>query len=172
MNYADFATQLAHHADLELVFEFGDDPIRRGYHLTEVLRVTVDAIDCGGAVDHWTETVLQLVEPGHDDGERFMGVGKFMDILQRSQAQVPLQADSALMLEFRTAGASAAQRFHVTAVQAGDAGQLRVLTAGARTQCKAAARSPSAGGEKLMAGTCCARGALAQQASGAQGCCA
>ncbi|MFP5398447.1 MAG: DUF6428 family protein [Gammaproteobacteria bacterium] len=172
MKYADFATQLARHPDHELVFELAGTPIRRGYHLTEVIATTVDAIDCGGAVDRWTETVLQLVEPTHDDATRFLGAGKVAGILQRSQAAVPLDADSRLLLEFRAPGAGAAQRFHVTGVQPGGAGQLRVLSDGARTQCKAAARSRPASGAQAAAGPCCAAGVAAPAGSAARGCCA
>jgi hypothetical protein len=155
MKCAEFATQLARHPDLELVFEFAGTPIRRGYHLTEVLGTTVDAIDCGGAVERWTQTVLQLVEPGHDGAAHFLRAGKVADILQRSQARVRLDADSELLLEFRAPGTGAAQRFFVTAVQPGEAGQLRVMSEGARTQCKAAARGRSAGGVQAAAAACC-----------------
>ena len=171
MKYAEFAAQLELYSDLELVFEFDDTRIRRDYHLTEVLRLTVDAIDCGGAVDHWTETVLQLVEPGHADGERFMSAGKARDILHRSQFHVPLPADSELLLEFRAAGASTAQRFHVTRVQPGEAGELRVQSEGARTQCKAAMRSRSARGAKAATGSCCAADTGSDSSAATSACC-
>ncbi len=173
MNFADFALQLTNHADLELVFEFNGNPIYHDYHLTEVLRSTVDAIDCGGAVDHWTETVLQLVEPGHSEGRSRMTAGKAWSILQHSQAQVPLPGDSVLMLEFRGAGALAAQRFHVKAAVANTGGQLHVLTEGAPTQCKAAGRAQGSCGATAAPSACCAPGASAT-ASASQGaaCCA
>lgn len=142
-------------------------PIQPGHHLTEVLGVAVQAIDCGGAVARWSETVLQLVEPAHDEGGRTMSASKAGAILQRSQARVPLSADSELVLEYHAPGARAAQRFHVTAVQPGATGQLRVLSEGARTQCKAAGRGAPAEG----AG-CCAPAAAAPAGHRTQRCCA
>jgi hypothetical protein len=185
MKHAEFALQLARHADLGVVFEFGDTRIHHDYHLTEVLHTAVDALDCGGARDHWAETVLQLVAPEHDNGGSYLRAGKVIDILQRAQAHVALPDDSEVLLEFRMAGASAAQRFHVTAVQPGASGQLRVLSEGARTQCKAAVRSPAAGAatkaccstglgadSSSAATACCAPGAAAKQGRVSQGCCA
>lgn len=191
MNYAEFAAHLKRHPDLELVFEIGDITIRRDYHLTEVLRHTVDAIDCGGAVDHWQETVLQLVEPGHAEGQRFMSAGKAAAILQRSEDRVPLPAASELLLEFRAADAPAAQRFRVNSVVRHGDTQLRVLSEGARTQCKAAERSATACGVASTSSPCCASPmasssaraenvsepccspiAASTPARGSQGCCA
>ena len=50
--------------------------------------------------------------------------------------------DSELVLEFRPAGAMAAQRFHVSDVVTDRAGALLVVTQGAGTQCKAAMPTP------------------------------
>lgn len=172
MKYAEFTTQLARQADRELLFEFAGIPIRRGYHLTEVLGTTVDAIDCGGAVQRWTQTVLQLVEPGRDDDGRYLSAGKVAQILQRSQARVPLPADSDVLLEFRPPDAAGAQRFQVTAVQVDEAGRLRVRSDGARTQCKAAARSRTAGRGPQEAGGCCGPAVPASVGRDAKGCCA
>lgn len=172
MKFAELATELSRHAEFELGFEFGDTRIRRGCHLTEVLHVTVDAIDCGGAVDRWTERVLQLVEPAHDDGARVMSAGQLIDTLQRAQARVPLPADSGLLLEYRPAGADAAQRFRVTEVRAGQPGQLWVRAAGARTPCQVAARSPSADGDRALPGGCCPATAAITAAGSTRRCCA
>ncbi|MBX3637445.1 MAG: hypothetical protein KF683_18920 [Rubrivivax sp.] len=172
MKYAEFTTQLARQAERELVFEFADTPIRRGYHLTEVLATTVDAIDCGGAVQRWTQTVLQLVEPGRDDAGSYLSAGKVAQILQRSQARAALPADSDVLLEFRPPDAAAALRFHVTGVQVDGAGRLRVLSDGARTQCKAAARSRTTGSGLEPAIGCCGPAVAASAGSDAKRCCA
>lgn len=159
MRYADFASQLARHPENELVFEFGITTIGRGYHLTEVLRQTVDAVDCGGALDHWTETVLQLVDTPAVDGRPFVSARKALGILQRSHAKVPLAPGSELVLEFRPTGAMAAQRYHVSDVVTDTAGSSRVVTQGARTPCKAAERSQAVCGAPSVVGaasTCCA----------------
>ncbi len=186
MKFADFAAQLTSHPDLELVFEFNDAAIRPDYHLTEVVRSSVDAIDCGGAVDHWTEAVLQLIQPAHAECKRYLTAGKVWSILQRSQALVPIPDDSTLLLEFRGDGVQAAQRFHVTATLANTAGQLRVLTEGAPTQCKAVRRNQSTLGTTAAPSacstpsasieasgvTCCSQGAASTQDIGGKACCA
>jgi hypothetical protein len=175
MLYADFASQLTRFPDHELVFEFGDATIGRGYHLTEVLRLTVDAIDCGGALDHWTETVLQLVDTPPVDGRPFMSANKAWGILQRSHARLPLAPNSELVLEFRPAGAIAAQRYHVSEVVSGVAESLRVVTHGARTQCKAAARSQSVCGATAPASapsSCCGPSQTSELSRTAVRCCA
>lgn len=171
MKYAEFASQLARYPESDLIFEFEGSAIRRGYHLTEVLCLTIDAIDCGGAVDHWSETVLQLVEPSQPQAESFMRSQKATAILQRSKARVPMLTESEVVLEFRPAGLGAAQRFHVTDVQPGGDGQLRVTSVGARTQCKAAERKASACGDGASNGACCASGVQVQSPATASACC-
>lgn len=175
MLYADFTSQLSRLPEHALVFEFGDTTIGRGYHLTEVLRLSVDAIDCGGALDHWNETVLQLVDTPPVDGRAPMSARKVLDILHRSQAQVPLVPDSELVLEFRPAQAVAAQRYHVSEVVSTVAGSLHVVTHGTRTQCKAAERSQSiCGGRRATneAGSCCAPVETSAHARVPVSCCA
>lgn len=157
MQLSEFLSHLTLHPTLELVFEFPLGPIHKGYHLTEVLRARVDAIDCGGAVDHWSETVLQLVEPGTQEGTRTMRTDKALAILQRSNDLIALDSDSAVLLEYKSAGDSsttAAQRFHIESIQSA-AGQLRVITLGTTTQCKAAERSQTVCGSKTQAPNCC-----------------
>jgi hypothetical protein len=158
MQLSELLIQLAQHPIAELVFEFPHGPIRKGYHLTEVLRLRVDAVDCGGALDRWSETVLQLVEPAAHDGTGFMRADKALDILTRTQERVALVADSEVLLEFQSAdttATSAAQRFHIDRMEAVD-GVLKVFTRGTSTQCKAAERSQTVCGAKTQASSCCA----------------
>ena len=180
MQLSEFLSHLTLHPTLELVFEFPLGPIHKGYHLTEVLRSRVDAIDCGGAVDHWSETVLQLVEPGTQegtqDGTRTMRTEKALAILQRSNALIALDADSAVLLEYKGAGDSsttAAQRFHIESIQSA-AGQLQVITRGTTTQCKAAERSQTVCGSKTQAASCCGSSASTGSSvpAAASACCA
>jgi hypothetical protein len=177
MQLSEFLSHLTQHPMQELVFEFPHGSIRKDYHLTEVLRLRVDAMDCGGVMDHWSETVLQLVEPARPDGARFMQAGKMLAILTRSHERMDLDADSEVLLEYQSPDAmAAAQRFHVDRVETVD-GQLRVVTRGASTQCKAADRSQTVCGSTTQASSCCAPAAnrTANPASAATGttrCCA
>lgn len=161
MQLSEFLSHLSQHPASELVFEFPQGAIRKDYHLTEVLRSRVDAIDCGGAMDQWTETVLQLVEPANPDGTRFMGTDKVRDILLRSNERIPLDADSEVLLEYQGVDAmAAAQRFHIDRLEAVE-GQLRVMTRGSSTQCKAAERSQTICGSTTQASSCCSPAASA-----------
>jgi hypothetical protein len=139
MNYSEFVTTLNQNPGKELAFEFAHGLIRKDYHITEVLKIQVEAIDCGGAVDSWKESVLQLVEPKNEDAERFMIVEKALGILEKSHAKIKLDTDAKLILEFRSLGSSAAQRFIVSGLEVID-GKIIVHTDGATTQCKAAER--------------------------------
>ena len=161
MNYSEFITTLKQNPGLELVFEFEHGLIRKDYHITEVLKIQVEAIDCGGAVDSWKESVLQLVEPKNEDGERFMVAAKALGILEKSHSKINLDTDAKLILEYRSIGSSAAQRFTVSSLEVID-GKIFVQTEGATTQCKAAVRksgSDSCGSTKVKAteqSACCA----------------
>ncbi len=124
MHYADFASQLERHPDAELVFEIGATTIGRGHHVTEVLRQTVDGVDCGGSLDHWRDTVLQLVESPAVDGRPGMSARTAEVIPQRTEQRLALAADNEAVLEFRPADAMAAQRYHVTDVASGIAGAM------------------------------------------------
>jgi hypothetical protein len=155
MQLAQLLSQLTQHAALDLVFEFDHGPIHKDYHLTEVLRVQVDAIDCGGTVDRWSETVLQLLEPQAENGMRYMAAGKALAILTGSHEQIELDAASEVLLEYKYSAASAAQRFHIDTLQV-TPGQLRVKVRGTATQCKAAERSQSKRGASTSStSNCC-----------------
>lgn len=151
MKYADLLLALKENQAMELVFEFEHGSIRRDYHITEVFNTTVKAIDCGGGVDNWTETVLQLIEPGHEDGERFMEAQKALGILEKSAKLIDLNQYGNLVLEYRPQDSTAAQRYNVSDIELVD-GKILVKTAGAATQCKAAVRKD--GVEGSSAGCC------------------
>lgn len=138
MKYGQFLGLLEANTETELVFEFEHGFIRKDYHITEVFSVKVNAIDCGGAVDQWGESVLQLVEPSVEDGKRFMESKKALSILKKSGEKILVDKDAKVLLEYRPQNSSAARRYQVSEVMLAD-GQLKVLTAGSTTQCKAAA---------------------------------
>lgn len=139
MNYSSLIEIMNQNPNKELAFSFEHGLIRKDYHITEVLKTQVEAIDCGGAVDSWKETVLQLLEPKSEEIERFMTVKKAMDILVKSDKKISLVNDSKVVLEYRPTDSAAAQRFTVSSVEV-IAGRIVVQTQGSVTQCKAAVR--------------------------------
>ena len=136
MKLSQFFKELENNREKELVFEFDQKAIRKDYHIAEILSTQVKAIDCGGALDQWSESVFQLIEPRYEDGERFMETQKALGILKKSHEKLTLDLESKVILEFRPEKASAAQRFEVSEISA-DGAKLRVTAAGSMTQCKA-----------------------------------
>ncbi|MGH1469222.1 MAG: DUF6428 family protein [Bdellovibrionales bacterium] len=140
MTLKDFIDYLGENEGMELVFNFNGENIKKDYHITEILKNSVMAIDCGGKLDRWEETVFQLIEPRNENKERFMSVEKANKILKKSSEKINFDQNSKVILEFKPVGSFAAQRFNLSEVQIrGD--QLLVLSSGAAsTQCKALAR--------------------------------
>jgi hypothetical protein len=139
MNYSKLIEIMNQNPGKELAFAFESGLIRKDYHITEVLKTQVEAIDCGGAVDSWKETVLQLLEPKNEESERFMTVKKAMEILVKSDQKINLVNDSKVVLEYRPRDSEAAQRFTVSGVEV-IAERIVIQTQGTVTQCKAAVR--------------------------------
>lgn len=106
MNTQDFLSALGAHPSRALIFDLGERRIRPGYHVTEIKAVNVQAVDCGGQKDTWQETTIQLWAPGGSD-ERYMNVGKFLNIYQRVAARVEVTPDAELRLEYGDVGAPA-----------------------------------------------------------------
>lgn len=140
MKFSEFMATLKEHPERELTFEFDHGLIRKDYHITEILNVQVEAIDCGGAVEVWTERVLQLIEPKKADGERFMQTQKALNIINQSAKKIDLSKDGDVLLEYRPQDSTGAQRFSVSDVKLiGE--RLVVQTKGGATQCKAKERA-------------------------------
>ena len=108
MNHQTFVTRLETAADKALVFERRADGksvrIGAGYHVTEVRAANVRAVDCGAQEDAWAETVVQLWVPEGAEGA-FMSAQKFLDILERVTANVPVTENADVRVEYGDAGA-------------------------------------------------------------------
>jgi hypothetical protein len=139
MKYADLLSVLENHPGQELVFEFEHGQIRRDYHITEVINTSTKSIDCGGALESRSETVLQLLEPRFEDGELFMQAKTALGIFRKSAQLIDLPSDGTLILEYRPQDSSAAQRYNVQIVES-NSGKILVKTVGTTTQCRAILR--------------------------------
>ena len=91
-------------ADLEkqdptipLVFVTDEGEIGAGYHVTELRHSTSKGIDCGGNIETWQETRLQLLD---GQGSAHMSVGKFSGIVKESLSALPELAQAPLLAEF------------------------------------------------------------------------
>lgn len=83
--------------EAELVFSAPDGAISGGYHVTEWKAADVTSIDCGGVINQFTESQLQLLDGRGGD---HMQVGKFNAILKTSIEKVEKLGESQLRVEF------------------------------------------------------------------------
>ncbi len=79
-------------------FQSNAGTIQAGFHVTELKHATVTGIDCGGNVDSWQETVVQLLDGSGVGG--YMSAEKFIAIAERSIAKIPALANGKLRFEF------------------------------------------------------------------------
>jgi hypothetical protein len=64
MKTREFIEALRNSGDKELIFaNANEQTIHAGYHLTEIKAASFETVDCGGKVNHWNETILQLWVP-------------------------------------------------------------------------------------------------------------
>jgi len=83
MKINEFIAKLRAAPENRLLFVDRDgNPIHAGYHLTELQAVSFQTVDCGGQVNNWTETIVQLwVPPDADDD--YMTAAKFLQIFDK-----------------------------------------------------------------------------------------
>ncbi len=139
MNTQTFLSALEAHPNQPLVFDYGSKQVSPGYHITEVMNVTYESMDCGGQANFWRETIVQLQGPGQKDKPEFMSTDKFLNIYNRVVASVPVRPDSEVRLEYGDA-LSAAIHYHVGAIAEQD-GHLVIFLTPPGVTCKAADRA-------------------------------
>lgn len=146
MNTQDFLSTLEQSPNQALVFDYGSGTVKPGYHVTEVMNVTYESMDCGGQANAWRETVIQLMGPSIADKPDYMTIEKFLKIYTKVAASVPVRAESEMRFEYGDANLPAIH-YHV-----GDIRQNNNVTTVYLTQpgvtCKATDR-------KLDGVSCC-----------------
>lgn len=136
MNTQSFIQTLESYPTRPLVFDYGSGRrVAPGYHVTEVMNVTYETMDCGGQANFWRETVVQLQGPSAKDAPEFMTTDKFLGIYRRVVASVPVRPDSEVRLEYGDA-LSPAIRYHVGAVAESE-GHLVIFLTSPGVTCKA-----------------------------------
>lgn len=155
MKTQTFLDLLTQHPEAELVFEVSDTKhVKPGYHVTEVMSLTYDTVDCGGVVNHWRETVVQLQGPSKKDAPEFMTAGKFLSIYARVAPKVPIQQDAELRVEYGDAEQPAIH-YHIGGIhEQGE--QLHVTLTPPGVTCKANDRLAQLAPELNVMGGCCA----------------
>ncbi len=102
MKTSDFLNLLKEHSSKELVFEYAPGQrIGANYHITEVKNIQVEAVDCGGRVDSWQETVVQLWEnPAEMDKQKYLTAFKAKAILDRVHTLKPMDSEAVIRFEY------------------------------------------------------------------------
>lgn len=149
MKTQELLETLAPHQDKPLVFKYArGQQVAPGYHVTEVMNVTYESMDCGGQASFWRETVVQLMGPGPHDKPEFMTVRKFLSIYNRVVASVPVRADADVRFEYGSA-ALPAIRYHVGQIVL-EGNHLVVHLMPPGVTCKAQDQTISAGCGELL----------------------
>jgi hypothetical protein len=90
---------LASHDEKLLVLQCGLQRVQAGYHVTEVKAGSFVTLDCGGNLDAWQETILQVEDTAASEGASVMTVGKLRSILAQVDRKVRLNGDARLTFE-------------------------------------------------------------------------
>jgi len=120
-----------------LLFEYQKNKFAgTNYHLTEVKNVTFDTVDCGGKVNDWKETHIQLWESPSEVGkEYYITTDKAVAILERVNNISPLWLETEVKVEFGN------DAFHTSVLSidgiVSDDNQLIIKLFANETRCKA-----------------------------------
>lgn len=99
MSAADLLAALHGRREAALIFTYEGRDILPGYHVTEVKTAAFQALDCGASFESWHETFIQLWDNPQENGRPFMPVAKFLGIIDKVAAQVPIDPDAKLTFE-------------------------------------------------------------------------
>ena len=139
MKTSEFISELRAAPQNQLLFvSAAGQAVHAGYHLTELKAASFDTVDCGGQVNQWQETIVQLWVPENADDD-YMTTAKFLKIFDQVRGMIPLNLNTELRVEYGDENFFPST-YHVRSVAHGhDA--TRVLIEPPATTCKGA-RSP------------------------------
>ena len=126
--------------------------VHAGYHLTELKSASTDAVDCGGRVNHWPETIVQLWVPA-SPGDDYMTSAKFLKIFDKVRGVIPLKFDAEIRIEYGDENFFPST-YHIRAIMC-DQNTTRAFLAPPQTTCKASDRRAAAS-PATEAQSCCA----------------
>jgi len=146
MNWQSLKNSLAEYPEAPLQFEYQPQRfVAPSYHITEIKQAQITSVDCGGKMNAWTEVVVQLWVPeGKAEGEP-MSAGKAMKIIDLVEKSLSIHPEAPVKIEYGAAD-FATQQMPVEAISQ-DAGELRIVLLGDKTQCKAIDRGGVCGTE-------------------------
>jgi hypothetical protein len=100
MNTQEFLSTLESLPNQALIFDYGEAQVKPGYHVTEVMNVTYESMDCGGQANFWRETIVQLMGPNIQDKKEYMTTEKFLKIYKKVAASVPIRSEAEIRFEY------------------------------------------------------------------------
>lgn len=86
----------------------GQQLVPNDFHVTEIKKVSVDSLDCGGGASAWEELVVQLWSPRGDDAPQAMTAEKFAKIMAKAGALSLLDGEH-VRFEYGAVGTPAVQ---------------------------------------------------------------
>lgn len=157
MKTNEFISALRTAPDNQLVFvDLAGHTVQTGYHLTEIKAALFETVDCGGQINHWRETILQLWVP-HDANNQSMTARKFLKIFDKVSGMVPLDFEAEIRVEYEARNFFPST-YRVNSV-AQEQDETRTLLEPPATTCKARDRradSVTASCCQLATSECCA----------------
>ena len=108
--------------------------VQAGYHLTELKAASFQTVDCGGRVNHWDETIVQLWVPANADDD-YMTAAKFLKIFEKVRGMIPLDPGAEIRVEYGDKNFFPST-YYIRSVTSNQA-TTRVLLEPPRTTCKA-----------------------------------
>jgi len=100
MRTAEFISALRTAPNNQLIFVDRDGhAVHGGYHLTELKAASFDTVDCGGQINRWQETIVQLWVP-RDADDNYMTAGKFLQIFDKVRGMVPINLGAEIRVEY------------------------------------------------------------------------
>lgn len=144
MNWQSFKNTLLENPDKVLQFQYAEGQfVDASYHITEIKQAPIVSVDCGGAMNSWTEIIIQLWEPSVADNERAMKVSKALSIVNLVEKSLPLNPLGVVKIEFGNSKFDTRQMYPLDFISEGESFTVN-LTANF-TQCKAITRGQSCG---------------------------
>lgn len=86
----------------------GQQLVPNDFHVTEIKKVSINSLDCGGGASAWEELVIQLWSPSGDNTPQAMNAEKFAKILAKAGA-LPLLDGEHVRFEYGAVGTPAVQ---------------------------------------------------------------
>ncbi len=101
MKTKDFLNLLEQNKSKELVFEYAPGKFIPGdYHLTEIKKVNIQSIDCGGNLHKENQTVVQVKANGNSTEKTGMIISKTNGIFSKGISALQLDPEAEILFEY------------------------------------------------------------------------